>query len=59
MDVFSIAPPQQHGAPFMVNANVEDREGRKVLQIVENEWRTPTENWDVEVVGPRINSEEN
>lgn len=52
--IFSIHPPEVDGAPFRINALLADREGKEILKIVDNEWVTTTENWDVEVVGRRI-----
>jgi len=53
-EILSIAPPEQEGAPFLINAFLCDREGNVIFAIKNNEWVTPTSNWDVEVVGPRI-----
>ncbi|GEB70457.1 hypothetical protein PC2016_3130 [Pseudoalteromonas carrageenovora] len=53
-NVLSIKPPESEGAPFRINAYLADRDGREVLKIVDNEWITTTNNWDVEVVGTRI-----
>ena len=53
-DVLSILPPEEDRGPFRINARLADRDGRIIFEIVENEWRTPTENWDVEAVGRRV-----
>ncbi len=52
--IIAIDPPEQEGGPFRISARICDAEGNLVLEIVENEWRTSTANWDVDVVGPRI-----
>lgn len=52
--IFSIRPPNESGLPFLINACLRDRDGEIILHIVDNEWRTPCENWDVEIEGPRI-----
>jgi hypothetical protein len=52
--VFSISPPETDRAPFRIYASLRDREGNDILGIEDNEWKTPTTNWDVEVVGRRI-----
>ena len=53
-EILSIRPPDTAGSPFLVNAWLCDIEGNEVLKIVDNEWQTRAENWDVIVVGPRI-----
>ena len=53
-EIFSIGPPRAVGMPFLVNARLFDRDGRPTIEIIGNEWRTPCDNWDVEVVGPKI-----
>ena len=52
--IFSIKKPEFDGAPFLINAYLADRDGNEILKIVNNEWVTTIDNWDVEVVGPRI-----
>jgi hypothetical protein len=47
-EIFSILPPEEARGPFRINARLTDPDGRTILEIVENEWRTPPENWDVE-----------
>src|SRR5262249_60273584 len=49
--VLSILRPEALGLPFRINAFVTDRDGNPILEIVENEWRAPTHNWDVETSG--------
>ena len=52
--IFSIKKPEIEGAPFRINAFISDRYGNEILKIVDNEWITTTNNWDIEVVGQRI-----
>lgn len=52
--IFSIQKPECEGAPFRISALLTDRDGREILKIIDNEWITTTDSWDVEVVGPRI-----
>ncbi|WP_155914609.1 HNH endonuclease [Asticcacaulis sp. AC460] len=54
VDALSIHPPEAPGGPFRINANFLDERGQPILKIVNNEWRTPIENWDVTVIGQRI-----
>lgn len=49
-DIFSVSPPEVEGGPFRINAKMYDRSGRAILDIVNNEWRARSSNWDVEVV---------
>jgi hypothetical protein len=53
-DVFSIRPPEENGGPFILDARFFDADGRPILDIVANEWRSSSDNWDVEIVGSRI-----
>jgi len=53
-DLLQIRPPEVAGGPFRLSARLYDEAGRLTLEIVENEWRSSAENWDVEVVGQRI-----
>ena len=53
-EILSIAPPEQEGAPFLIDAFLSDRKGNLIFAVKNNEWMTPADNWDVEVVGPRI-----
>lgn len=52
--ILSIDPPEREGAPFLINAFLSDREGNVIFKIKNNEWGTPADNWDVEVVGQKI-----
>lgn len=52
--VLSVAPPEVGGGPFLLSAFFCDRKGIPILHIVNNEWRVPTTNWDVELAGQRI-----
>jgi len=52
--VLSVRPPDVAGKPFQINACLRDSNGTIALEIVDNEWRTRTENWDATVEGPRI-----
>lgn len=52
--VLSIKPPERPGGPFLLNADFLDREGKAAIQIVDNEWRVGTDNWDVRTQGQRI-----
>jgi len=53
-EILSIDPPEQEGAPFLINAFLKDTKGNLIFAVRNNEWRTPADNWDVEVHGARI-----
>ena len=52
--LISITAPTEPDAPFALSANFSDRFGAPTLSIQENEWKVWSDNWDVEVTGPRI-----
>lgn len=52
--ILSILPPPTEGLPFLINAHLTDRTGSTVLKIINNEWQSSTDNWDVETGGGRI-----
>lgn len=53
-DLLQVSPPEEPKGPFRLGAFLTGRTGQPLAQIVENEWRTPVANWDVEVIGRRI-----
>jgi hypothetical protein len=50
-DIPVVGPPEAPGGPFRLSAVLCDSDGLEVIHIVENEWRTSVENWDVQVSG--------
>jgi len=52
--ILSVKPPESETAPFSINALMRDREGNELLCIVNNEWKSKSDNWDVEVKGRTI-----
>ncbi|MBN9222449.1 MAG: SEC-C domain-containing protein [Mesorhizobium sp.] len=52
--VFWINEPEGVGGPFRLNAEMRNVTGKVIFSIIDNEWRIRTENWDAEVIGPRI-----
>jgi len=50
-ELLSLRPPEETGGPLRVNALLLGGSGEKVLEIVDNEWRTPVENWDIDITG--------
>ncbi len=52
--VLSVKPPTEPGHPFLINAFLCDKDGREILRIVDNEWRTPSSNWDTKINGSRL-----
>lgn len=53
-DIFSFAASEGDSAPFRLSAQLFDKEGAPVIVIVDNEWRTHCENWDVQAEGRKI-----
>jgi hypothetical protein len=45
--VIWILAPEETGAPFRLNAQLRNDSGELILNIVNNEWRASTINWDV------------
>ncbi|MGX7743740.1 SEC-C metal-binding domain-containing protein [Rhodopseudomonas parapalustris] len=54
VSIFSIATPAADKLPFRVNAQLSDDNGAEILRIVDNEWRSSADNWDVETSAARI-----
>jgi hypothetical protein len=57
-DVLSIDPPEEPNGPFRLSAEFRDENGTQIFTIDQNNWQTPAENWDVEIVGPKISIRE-
>ncbi|WP_082061111.1 hypothetical protein [Pseudomonas sp. MRSN 12121] len=54
VDMLSVSPPEEPGAPFLLSGFLADATGATTLKIVDNVWSAGDSNWDVEVVGPLI-----
>ena len=52
--VFVIKPPQEVNGMFLLSAIFYDSNGIESLKIINNEWFTTSNNWDVEIVGPTL-----
>lgn len=52
--ILAIHPPEEEGGPFRLTAQLRDRDGRFIFSIMDNEWKTPTENWDINIAGQKI-----
>lgn len=52
--ILHINRPEQPDGPMRLNATLSDTQGVPVMQIIDNEWRTPGTNWDVFVQGRTI-----
>lgn len=50
---------EEPGGPFRLSANFCNSRGELSLQIVDNEWRASTMNWDVEATGGVITIKDN
>jgi hypothetical protein len=53
-EIFSIAPPVEEGMPFRISAELRGLDSETILKIVENEWRSESSNWDVDIQGAVI-----
>lgn len=38
----------------ILNADFKDKNGKSILKIVDNEWNSNLDNWDIECIGPKI-----
>lgn len=52
--VFWINSPEEIGGPFRLNAEFRNVFGETIFSIIDNEYRTTNDSWDVEIVGPLI-----
>jgi hypothetical protein len=53
-DILRVESPEELGGPFRISAVLANQSGTEVLRIERNEWQTPVDNWDVQVIGPKI-----
>lgn len=53
-EIFAVRPPIASGLPFRISARLTDENGNETLKIIDNEWQSSTENWDVVTGGGRI-----
>jgi hypothetical protein len=49
--IIGFNPPELSGAPFRLNALFCNIDGKRIAEIVNNEWRAYLNSWDVETVG--------
>lgn len=53
--LLKIEPPEEtEGGPFRLSGAFYDKSGDEIFRIVQNEWRGPVSNWDIEVEGTKI-----
>ncbi|WP_139026526.1 HNH endonuclease [Achromobacter arsenitoxydans] len=52
--VLWVEPPEQPGSPFRLNAHFKTKGGSTLFQITDNEWKAPSDNWDVQMEANRI-----
>jgi len=52
--LLKIEPAEETDGPFRLSGNFCDSRGKLNLEVIENEWRANSENWDVEVAGGAI-----
>lgn len=52
--ILSICSPIAPNTPFLLSGNFYDDQGVKTIDIIDNEWRAFTTNWDITFEGPRL-----
>lgn len=57
--LFQIKEAEESGGPFRLSGNFHNSRGELSLQIVENEWRPMSSNWDVEAAGGVVTIRDN
>lgn len=53
-NLLSVREPEVQGGPFRVNAFLSNSSGTEMLEIIDNEVRTSTANWDVTLTGATL-----
>jgi hypothetical protein len=51
-ELLTIRGPEEAGGRFRLTGTFYNRHGDLMFRIVDNEWRAPTENWDIDIEGP-------
>lgn len=52
--IFSIREPEAQDGPFRLNAFLSNSSGTEMLEIIDNEVRTSTANWDLTLTGATL-----
>ena len=52
--VLAVKKPEKPGAPYLLSAKFQDREGKATIEIVDNQWRIGADVWDVKRKGSLI-----
>ena len=52
--ILSFSAPIKNNTPFLLSGVFFDDKGDKTLEIVDNEWKAFTDNWDITYEGKRI-----
>ena len=52
--VLWVNPPEEKGAPFRLNADLKDRNGKEIFQIIDNDLRIGVDKFDVKIEGRSI-----
>jgi hypothetical protein len=53
-DLLKIESPEEIRTPFRISAFIYDECGKEIFKIVQNEWQSPSYNWDIEIIGAKI-----
>jgi hypothetical protein len=52
--ILSILPGEDEDEPYLLSANLRDKNGNLILGIDRNEWLIPTDQWDCKIEGNKI-----
>jgi hypothetical protein len=52
--IIQIKPPTEENGYFLLSAIFNDNNGMNILKIIDNEWMSPSLNWDLTVVGRKL-----
>lgn len=52
--IISIKNPLDDNTPFLLSAVFFNEKSQKTLEIIDNEWKASSKNWDFKFVGPRL-----
>jgi hypothetical protein len=53
-NLLELKGPETLNGPVRITGHFYDESGASLFAIDENRWMGPIENWDIEIVGPRI-----
>ncbi|MCX6680634.1 MAG: hypothetical protein NTX42_09775 [Methanothrix sp.] len=54
LPLLEIEAPEESGTPFRISAVFQNKLGKEIARIVQNEWHGVQTNWDIQINGPKI-----